>query len=533
MKSSKTAVIIIIVALAVVAIGALFFLVWKPEPRGIMVGSSALPDSLNPILEQNVAGLNANELLYDGLVNFEVDAASGKLYSEFALAETIEQDKATKKTYRAKLKEAYWHDGNRVVAEDVAYSFAAYALPENKSPNRDYLVSFIKDVRAIDDENVEIEFNKPLPEFRAYPVLTFKIIPSVYRGEKLDVDLRAGENERIFATEPVGSGPYRFSSWEIGKWVSFEANDKYFRKRPTAKNLIVKKIIDPVIRMNEIRKRRSNLILETSPVDRPIAEKVNGVKITSFLPYAFYQVNINLRNPLFADPDARTALSMALDRAALVPGITDRPDGAVLNTGLFPSDIFSSNMPEYVDQPLPDYAPSSLAGAKKLAASGGLAGKTAILLYPDSMGEFGASLADGVVRQWAEIGLTVEAKRTGDQVFKRLVFAEKDYDLALTYNEGFDNLYSSVGDWYRTKGKYNVSGVADDRLDKLFDQWDKAVVMKEWVDLTLALNKRVAELAPAAYLCKLEKDVYSRGIKDIAIASDNPFLSVEDWSFGR
>ena len=54
--------------------------------------------------------------------------------------------------------------------------------------------------------------------------------------------------------------------------------------------------------------------------------------------------------------------------------------------------------------------------------------------------------------------------------------------------------------------------------------------MADWVDLTLRLNRQISELAPALYLCTLEKDVYSRGIRDVTIATDNPFLSVEYWS---
>jgi ABC-type transport system substrate-binding protein len=530
MKGKKTGIVIGAVV-AVAALIALFFLVWKPQPKGITVGSSSLPDSLNPILEQNTAGLNADELIYDGLVNFEVDPQSGRLYSELALADSIEQDPDTKKTYRVTLKDVAWHDGTPVTADDVAYSFAAYMEPDNKSPKHDYLASFIESVKALDSKTVEIEFNKPIPPFRVYPVLTFKIIPANYNGARLNVNMRSGENERNFATQPIGSGPFKISGWEIGKWVTFAANPKYFKKAPAAKSVIIKKLIDPVIRMNEFRKDRINLILETSPVDRPTVEKIKGVTITSYLPYAFYQVNINSKSPLFTNADARVSLSMALDRKNLVPGITDRDSGVILNTGLFPANIFSANIPEYVKEPIPNFAPYSVEKAKALASSGGIEGKSAILVYPDSLGDFGSKLADGIVRQYAEIGLTVEAKRTGDQVFKRMVFNEKNYDLALTYNEGFDNLYSSIGDWYRSNGILNVSGIGDGQLNDLFDQWDKAVVTEDWVKYTLAINKRVSELAPAAFLCTLEKDVYSRDIKNVVIGTDNPFLSVEDWSF--
>ncbi|MBW1916015.1 MAG: ABC transporter substrate-binding protein, partial [Deltaproteobacteria bacterium] len=162
--------------------------------------------------------------------------------------------------------------------------------------------------------------------------------------------------------------------------------------------------------------------------------------------------------------------------------------------------------------------------------SGGINEKTVILLYPDSLGEFGKQLSEGLVRQFAKIGLTVTAKRTGDQVFKRLVFVEKNYELALLYCDGFDNLYSDLDKWYRSDGVYNIFGIRDHELDELFDTWDKTVIMHDWTQITRQIHDRILSNAPAVYLFTLEKDVYSRNIKNIVIASDNPFLSAENWS---
>jgi ABC-type transport system substrate-binding protein len=528
--SNRIRNIIIAAGFALVASGAglgIFFL-WKPEPKGIVIAVSSLPDSLNPVLDQNVSGLNADELVFDGLVNFEVDPDSGQLYSELALAEAIEQDPDTRQDYTVLLRQVYWHDGTELTAEDVEYSFAAYTDEDNDSPKREYLLSYIQSVTAVDPRTVNVRFTKPLPPFRAYPVLTFKIIPASYRGRKMATDLRSGENERNFAVEPVGTGPFRFAGWEIGKWVSFEANGAYFKKRPEATSLVIKRVIDPIIRINELRKSRVNLILETFPLDRPQVEKMSRVDIESFMPYAFYQVAINTQ--VFRNPEARQAMSMALDRSHLVPPITNRGQGVVLNHGPFPSDIFARNIPEYVSAPLPNLLPHDESTAKALATSSGLAGQTAILLYPDSLGEFGATMAESIVEQLASIGLEVEAKRTGDQVFRRMVFSEKTYELALLYSDGFDNLYSGIDQWFHSAGKDNVSGIADATLDGLLAEWGKAVTTEEWVDLTLQVNRRISELAPAIFLCTLQKDVYSRGLDGVVIATDNPFLSAEDWS---
>jgi ABC-type transport system substrate-binding protein len=515
-------------ALVAAAAGLGIFFLWKPEPEGIVIAVSNLPDSLNPVLDQNVSGLNADELVFDGLVNFEVDPDSGRLYPELALAQAIEQDPATKRDYTVLLREVYWHDGTELTAADVEYSFTAYTAEENDSPRREYLQSYIEIVEAVDWRTVHVRFTKPLPPFRAYPVLTFKIIPATYRGRRMATDLRSGENERAFAVEPVGTGPFRLTGWEIGKWVSFEANGAYFKRRPQADSLVMKRVIDPIIRMNELRKSRVNLILETFPLDRPQVEKMSRVDIESFMPYAFYQVSINTE--VFRSPEARRAMSMALDRSHLVPPITDREQGVVLNHGPFPSDIFARNIPEYVSTPLPNLLPYDERTARALAASSGLSGQSAILLYPDSLGEFGTAMAESIVEQLASIGLTVEAKRTGDQVFKRMVFTEKSYELALLYCDGFDNLYSGLDQWFHSEGADNVSQLADAALDGLLEEWGRAVTTEEWVELTLQLNSRISELAPAIFLCTLQKDVYSRGLAGVVIATDNPFLSVEDWS---
>jgi peptide/nickel transport system substrate-binding protein len=531
-QKNRTVVIIVIVVGIVALLAGAFFLLYKPEPKGLKVGISTLPDSLNPVLAQNNVGLNADELVFDGLVNFEVDQASGSLVSEFALAESITQDPATKKTYQVTLKDVAWHDGRKVNSEDVAFSFAAYMDAKNESPKRAYLDSFIESVKPVDDKNLVIEFRKPLPEFRAYPVLTFKIIPAEYKGKKLDTNLRAGELERQFAVSPVGTGPFILDSWEIGKWVSFKANTTYFRRKPAAQSLVLQNIIDPVIRMNEFQQRRINLILETSPADRATVEKMGSVDIDSFMPFAFYQVAINTKASAFKSAAARAALVSAVDPSSLVPGITDKKDLALINFGPFPSNLFSRNFADYDVKPLNDPRIKGADAVKKAVAAAGLAGKTFALMFPDSMGAFGQSVAEGLASQFAGVGITVEVKRTGDQVFKRLVYGEKSYDLALQYCDGFDNLYSDLMKYYKSNGSQNIYGLADPDLDALLDKWDATVITADWIALTRELHDRITAAAPTIPLFSLEKDVYSRGINNIKIASDNPFLSVEDWSQG-
>ncbi len=540
MKMNKKSVIAIAIVAAAVVASVVAVAVWKAQPKGMTVAVSTLPDSLNPVLEQNTSGLNADELVFDGLTNFEIteDSSSGRgvLYADLALAEYIEQDTSDKKTYTVTLRDVYWHDSTAekphvVTADDVAYSYQAYVLPENNSPKRDYILSFIEDVQAVDEKTVKVLFKNPIPEFRAYPVLTFKIIPHFYKGQEMSVNLREGENERNFATSPVGTGPFKLANWEIGKWLTFNANGLYssVKNVPQADSLVIKRTIDPIVRMNELRKGSINMILETNPMDRASVAKIDNVDINSYMPYAFYDVEIN--TSLFQSAEGRQAMALALDKRNLIPGITDQRDGVVLNNGPFPSNLFAVSVPDYYKDDVPNLLPYNLEKAKSLAEKGGISGQNAILIYPDSMGDFGKQMAEGIVAQLSKIGLNVEVRRTGDQVFNRMVNKEKSFELALVYREGFDNVYSSMGAYYRSGSAENVTGIADKELDSLFDEWEKTNVTKDWIDLTLKINKRVSELSPALYLCSLQKDVYSRGLSNILIATDNPFLSAEDWKF--
>lgn len=540
MKMSKKSVIAIAIVAAAVVASVVAVAIWKAQPKGMTVAVSTLPDSLNPVLEQNTSGLNADELVFDGLTNFEVAEDSqreaGVLVTEFALAESIEQDSSDKKTYTVTLRDVAWHDNSDenphyVTSDDVVYSYQAYALPENNSPKRDYILSFIEDVQAVDEKTVKVVFKNPIPEFRAYPVLTFKIIPHKYNGEEMNVNLREGENERNFATAPVGTGPFKLASWEIGKWLTFQANGLYgsVKNVPQADSLVIKRTIDPIVRMNELRKGSINMILETNPMDRASVAKIDNVDISSYMPYAFYDVAINTK--VFSNADGRKAMAQALNKTDLIPGITDKRDGVVINNGPFPSNTFEVSVPDYYSGEVPNLLPYDLDKAKSLAEKGGVSGQNAILIYPDSMGDFGKQMAEGIVAQLSKIGLTVEARRTGDQVFNRMVNKEKSYELALMYREGFDNLYSSMGAFYRSNSPENVTGIADKKLDSLFNDWEKTNETVKWIDLTLQINERVSELSPALYLCSLQKDVYSRGLSNILIATDNPFLSAEDWKF--
>lgn len=539
----KTIIIAVVAVLVAAAVASVIFI--NAMPKGVKVAVTDLPDSLNPILAQNTQGLNANELVFDGLCNNEITEnpdGSGALRPELCLAEDISEHNDDKKTFLITLNtSAEWHDSTQenphyLSAEDVIYSFDAYVLKENESPNREYFLSFIDKYEMVDESSLTITFKKPVPLFRVYAVLTaFKIIPSEYKGQAMDVNLRSGENERAFQLAPVGTGPFKFREWKNQRYIAFDKNSKYenfTNKHVEADTIVIEQIVDPDMRLNELREGNINLVLETNPLDRKRVQAFEGegVYISSYTPYAFYDIQINTE--LFPKVEGRQAIAMALNKEDLIPGITDQ-DVVVINSGIFPANVLCKNVPEYYEDLMPAILKYNLAKAKKLASSGGVAGQNATLKYPESMGAFGRQLADAVAKQLEEIGLNVEVKKVNVDTFRRDVSPEKkNFELALIYHDGFDNWYSTVGSLYRTNGENNVSGISDKKLNALFNDFEKQNETLGMIDYLEKLEARFAEVCPAVNLLTLQKDVYARGLKNVVIASDNPFLSAEDWVFG-
>jgi len=543
-NNKKTIIFASVAALVVVAIVSVIFI--NAMPKGVKVAVTNLPDSLNPALPQNTQGLNANELIFDGLCNNEViedENGNGVLNSEPCLAENIEEYGNDKKTFLVTLNtSAEWHDSTQadkhyLTSEDVIYTFDVISLKENESPNREYFRSFIEKYEAQDESSLFITFKKPIPLFRVYAVLaSFKIIPHKYMGEVMKVNMREGKLERDFATAPIGTGPFKLAEWKIERYISFDKNSKYenfSNKHVEADTIVVEQIVDPEIRLNELRKGNINLILETNPLDRQkvLSFEGEGVYISSYMPYAFYDIQIN--TTLFSKAEGRQAIAMALSKEDLIPGITDQEGVVVINSGIFPANTLVKNVPEYYDTNIPAALPYNITKAKKLASAGGIAGQNAMLKYPESMGAFGKQLAEAIAKQLAEIGLNVEVKKVNVDTFKRDVSKEKkNYEIALMYHDGFDNWYSSVGSLYKSNGADNVSGISDKKLNTLFENFEKENETKNMIGIIENLEKRFAEDCPAVNLLTLQKDVYARGLKNVVIASDNPFLSAEKWVFG-
>ena len=189
------------------------FAAWAEEESVLVYGSGDYT-RINPAMDEHG---EINLLIFSGLT-----AHDGENQVIPALAESWEYD-AESFTYTFRLrKDVKWHDGEPFTAEDVKFTIEAIMNPENGSENAPNYED-VQEITIIDDHSIAFKLAAPNVAFIDY--MTMAILPE---------HLLAGEDfqSSAFFRSPIGTGPYRLSSWDEGQAITLVKNENYFRGEP-------------------------------------------------------------------------------------------------------------------------------------------------------------------------------------------------------------------------------------------------------------------------------------------------------------
>lgn len=202
-------------------------------------------------------------------------------------------------------RNAKWHDGSPVTAEDVAWSLRRAADPTTGNPIH-FLWSKLANVQAKGDivtADVK-EFEPALFKWMAF--LTGYVLPKAYL-EKVGP---AG-----FEAKPVGCGPYRVEEFVQGSHMRLRAFKDYFGAAPAFETVIVKFTTDPSARVAEIESGRSDITLEV-PYDEAERLKAKGLGV-SIAPVSDIGMIFLTNVAPMTNDKVRQALALAIDKKGI------------------------------------------------------------------------------------------------------------------------------------------------------------------------------------------------------------------------
>lgn len=262
-------------------------------------------------------------------------------------------------------------------------------------------------VKAVDSQSFEIRLKRKNADF--IRILAHQIAAPVPKS-------LVEKDGDAFARQPVCAGPYRLDrAWAPGATtISLSRNRQYAAKNAGlsgggagyADKIEFRVIADPAARVAAFQRGELD-VAQVAPEQLPAAAQLGAQLVTAANGYVDL-IGVPAKDKVLARPDVRRALSLALDRRALVQQAF--AGGRLPATGLLPPTVGAAARRDPCAASVP--AAGDVDGAKRTLAAAGvdLTGVPLKLTVNDELGN--GPLADAVARQWHDrLGLAVTVER--------------------------------------------------------------------------------------------------------------------------
>src|SRR5262245_35269439 len=181
-------------------------------------GDRAYGDTLIRGLAANISGLIPNitgdkyshdavSLIYSGLITHDKDT---NIVPDLAESWTLSPD-CSEVTFKLR-KNAKWHDGKAFTAADAVFTSQLMMHPKTPSPYKDDFED-VASVEALDPFSIRVKYKAPFAN--AVFIWGQSMLPK-HLLEKYMLDGKLKEAPQN-ATDPVGTGPYRFQEYRPGE----------------------------------------------------------------------------------------------------------------------------------------------------------------------------------------------------------------------------------------------------------------------------------------------------------------------------
>jgi peptide/nickel transport system substrate-binding protein len=211
------------------------------------------------------------------------------------LAESFEN--TTESTWTFHLRDGVtFHDGTTFDADDVVFSVERM-ISEDFDTQRTSYIDGIVGATASDPQTVVVETDGTLATLPA---------------QLTQVPIVNEESAATLDTNPVGTGPYRFVSWDPGVSVTAERYEDYWGEAPPLDEFTVRFIADNQTALSALQAGEVDLVIDILPEQRDQAPVAASVPAAEFSYIAF-----NTYLPALADPRVRVAFNMAIDKELL------------------------------------------------------------------------------------------------------------------------------------------------------------------------------------------------------------------------
>jgi peptide/nickel transport system substrate-binding protein len=449
----------------------------------IVIVQGVDPTTLDPMNHLETPALNLCLNLYDTLLQRDANIKIEPLLAEsYKLINDL--------TWEFKLRKGIkFHNGEDFNAAAVKYNIERLGDPNNKL-RQVFLVGVLDRVDIVDNYTVRIITKKPYPILDAQLCIYGGMIAPKYLQEK---------GPQHLATNPVGTGPYKFVRWIKDDHILLEANPNYWKGAPKIKKVMFRPIPEATTRVAALQTQEADIITNIPPhlmklmdwKGRSFVSKTPSVRVI------FMRFDPLKGGPV-ADKRVRQAIAHGVNMEAIIKKVLD---GNAVLLGQPLTDKHFGYEPAVKPYP---YDPEK---AKKLLAEAGHAkGFDFVLNSPNGRYLNDKEVAEAVVGDLRKIGInaTVKIHEWGTYMNMQYGLTANPSNLLGWGNTTFDADYT-ISPMMRTGQA--LSNFSNAKLDALIDQGGTIMDPKKRQKIYSDAMKLIHEEVPWAWTYQ-QVDIY-------------------------
>ena len=267
----------------------------------LTVALTSEPPSLTTCDHDSIVGVYMNLLTYNGLMR--VDHETLEVVPDLAESYTVENETDWTFVLKDGIK---FHDGSDCTAQDVAASIEwAKTFPGSANYTRN-----IKTIEAVDDKTVKIVTEVPYAGLPADLAYHYNFI----------VPEELIESGHDFNSEPVGTGPYKFVSWQYGDSLNFVGFEEYFdaERKASIPNLVFKIIPEGTSRTIALEAGEVDFVYDVPSADVERLKSDEKFEVKEITSVENFFLGINLEKEPFNDVNVRQAINYGINREDVI-----------------------------------------------------------------------------------------------------------------------------------------------------------------------------------------------------------------------
>ena len=473
-----------------------------PGEKVVNVGVTSSLNTLNPLL---MDGVEINKYA-TGLMFLPLVELSPDMEFEGMLADSITAE--DERNFLVHIdEEAVWSDGQPVTADDVVYTALRLCSPVIGNTAMMYYVfegvgddgyveegaDHVDGIVKVDDKTVRFTTKDPMSliTFNSSYARYLMTLPKHVLEGVAEADLASYD---WFNHPDVVSGPFRVTEFDKDHYISYEANEAYFKGAPAIDRLNIR-IVEGSQLLAGLQSGEIDITQNTMSAipleDYESVQALENVEASFGDPITNQSVFIRTEN--IPDARVRQAMVYAIDRQQILEQL-------LKGNGEVSEGFLSSASPYYDDtiEPL-GYDPEK---AKALLAESGWDGSQVLRFCVDSGDSTFVNAASIIVAQWAAVGIQAQIQ-TMDINSLMSTAGSGDFDvLAVQYTYPPVDPYVDIA--WLLGGEGSWTGYTSPEIEEAFAQIPLSSDAKELKELYGAVDRKVQEDVPmfSAYIIK-------------------------------